>query len=302
MTIAEIIDVHTHTFRTPEAGIEFQRIEQPERSGVIEELLALMQQANVSKTVMLMYTRSQPMYEARVKDLPLDEPGRSRADAQLRAEIVERIIEHNQWGCQVTAEYPNLIPFLGLDPVLMSGEQMLSEMDDKLRKGARGVKIVPNTLRIYGNDRRLWPVYEECAKRHLPLLSQSGGQAQPGAPDPWSRPWYFAEVAREFPNMKIILAHMGRGFEEDVADLTSEYPNVFTDLSSRLHTVGRPGGWTKEEAVAWIRRMGVDRVMFGTNYPWSNPVEYVAVLDSLDLTEKEKALICANNAKRVIGL
>ena len=278
MAIEEIIDVHTHTFKTAEMGLRWQRAlgnANPPRAGTIEELLEIMRKANIVKTVMLMYTPSQFMYEARANSLPTAEPERSKADAELKAQIIGRVIENNQWGTEVTKNYPNVLSFLGVDPVFMSREELVKEIADKVGKGAKGVKIVPINLHMYGNDPRLWPVYEECHRRRLPLLSQAGrGPAREGgAQDPWGRPKYFEEPARTFPGMKIILAHLGSGFEDEVVALTNKYPNVYADLSSRLHLIGKPGEWTKEEAVRWIRRIGTDRVMFGTNFPMNNPAE-----------------------------
>ncbi|MBI2165686.1 MAG: amidohydrolase [Chloroflexi bacterium] len=304
MATQGIIEVHTHTFRTADMGLRWQRAlgnASPPRAGTVEELLKIMGQANIVQAVMLMYTPTQFMYEARVKDIPAKEPERSKADAALKAQVIARMVENNEWACQVTRQHPNLVSFLGVDPVFMTREEMAKEIDDKVKKGAKGVKIVPINLRMYGSDPRLWPVYEECHRRRLPLLSQAGGSPE-GGHDPWGRPKYFEEAARAFPNMRIILAHLGAGYEAEVAALTSKYPNVFADLSGRLHLIGSPGEWTREEAAQWIRRIGADRVMFGTNFPMNDPAQYARVLDALPLTEEEKARIGAGNARRVIGL
>jgi predicted TIM-barrel fold metal-dependent hydrolase len=126
-----------------------------------------------------------------------------------------------------------------------------------------------------------------------------GPPPSPGA-DHWGRPRYFDEVLSAFPDLTLILAHMGLGYEEDVVRLTERHANVHTDTSLRLSRLGRAGNPTPAELVALIRRIGVDRTLFGTNYPFVDPRAYRERLQALPLSERERELIAYRNFMAVL--
>jgi uncharacterized protein len=111
----------------------------------------------------------------------------------------------------------------------------------------------------------------------------------------------FEAVARSYPRLKLVLAHLGMGAEQDTARLTNKYANVFTDTSLRLHEVGQPGGWSLKETAETFRRIGVDRVLFASNYPFVSQADYVAVMENLPLSDDERQRIGAQNFDRVYG-
>jgi predicted TIM-barrel fold metal-dependent hydrolase len=81
--------------------------------------------------------------------------------------------------------------------------------------------------------------------------------------------------------------------------LTGKYDNVFGDTSSWLGTVGKPGGRTLDEAADLFRRIGTDRVLFGSNYPITDIAEFVTILRDLPLTPAEKRQVFFENAMRL---
>jgi predicted TIM-barrel fold metal-dependent hydrolase len=89
------------------------------------------------------------------------------------------------------------------------------------------------------------------------------------------------------------------GAEQDTIRLANKYPNVFTDTSLRLHEVGKPGGWSLKETAEMFRRIGVDRVLFASNYPFVNQSDYVEVMEKLPLTDDERRQIGFMNFDRV---
>ncbi len=306
MPDVEVIDFHTHTFPTPERGIGWQRSighRDTVRNGTLEELLPIMQKAGISHSVMLSYTPTRYMYDARVarEPLPSDEPAHSQADSALKAEMVKRAIDNNEWQLQQTKLHDELISFAGIEPVYSDAATMVAEIDDKVSRGARGVKIVPTALQIYGNDRRLWPAYERISQLGVPMLSQMGGRANPDGSDAWGRPGPFGEALAEFPNLTIVAAHLGQGYEDDIVDLCKRFPNFYADLSMRLHNLS-DHGLTPATLVDFIRRCGAEHIIFGTNYPMCDPVQFVEVLETLPLTGEELGLIASGNAKRILKM
>jgi predicted TIM-barrel fold metal-dependent hydrolase len=306
----EIIDVHTHTFASAERGISFQRGISPnraiERAGTTDELLDCMRKGGISRSVMLMYTPTRFMYEAQIKKLgPLPkEPGKREAlEQEIKDIMTERMIKNNEWACEEIKKKPQLMAFAGIDPVYMSEDTIVREIKDKVSKGCKGVKIVPLALQIYGNDKRIWPVYDTASKLGVPILSQAGGgPGETGAKDAWGRPKYFGEALQDFPNLKLILAHLGHAYNDDMVDLCARYPNLYTDISGQLTNLDQPGSRQSDELVDFIHKCGVDRIMWGTNFPMNNPVLYSELTNQLPLTFDEKAQIGSKNAKRVIGI
>ncbi|MGH8058667.1 MAG: amidohydrolase family protein, partial [Candidatus Entotheonellia bacterium] len=169
---------------------------------------------------------------------------------------------------------------------------------------ARGIALFPSLHGFYGNDRRVWPVYEMAQSFGLPILAQTGdaGEAPPTGRGHWGRPRYFADVAGAFPKLILILAHLGQGYESEIAVLTRRHPNVYTDTSMRLSRLGDPGKWTPAEAVTWLRLIGVDRILFGTKWPFFDPRQEIATIRDLPLTAEEKRKILGENARRALRL
>ena len=200
---------------------------------------------------------------------------------------------------------------------------MLAEIRDKTGRGALGVKIVPFDMEIRGDDRRLFPAYEYCQANNIPILSESAGRA-----GVTSRPGYFADALRQFPRLKLIFAHFGhspefgQGSDAEVVELAGRYENVCADVSLRLPEVAS-GHVTPEAMVAHLRKIGMDRVMYGSNFvfvemidqmrnpAWQRPAAGPAmaqtqaslqVLKTLPLTDGEREQLASKNFKRVTGL
>jgi predicted TIM-barrel fold metal-dependent hydrolase len=151
-------------------------------------------------------------------------------------------------------------------------------------------------MNAYPYDERMAVVWREADRRGLTVTAMCAG---PG-PEAYSHPANFEAVARDYPKCKVVLAHMGLGGgEEVVAKLTATYPNVFGDTSSWLGRVGQPGERTAAETVDLFRRIGTDRIIYGSNYPLSDASQYVEILTSLPLTERERHQVFHENAERV---
>jgi predicted TIM-barrel fold metal-dependent hydrolase len=234
--------------------------------------------------------------------LPDNTKEREAKEQELKATMAGRAIENNEWSVQQTRAHPELVSFCGIDPVYMSAGEMLAEIDDKLAKGARGVKIVPIALEIYGNDKRLWPVYEHTSRLGVPMLAQAGGRRGPDGKDAWGAPQYFAEALSDFPDLTLIMAHMAHGYEEELVDMCRRFPNFYADLSMRLQVLNQPGEQTTDDLVQLVRDCGPEHVIHGSNFPICDPVLFADVQRKLGFTNDEEEQICSGNAKRILRL
>jgi len=292
--MTRVLDCHVHVFPTAEDGIFWQEAVglTAVRSGLLADFIAYMDESGLSGAVALLFHRSAQTLKVLVRD------GTPVADA--RAEVGRRIRSYNRWGCELAEKDPRFVPFIGVDPSMMSGDEIRSEIEKRATNGARGVKIIPPAIGLPVDTEAYDPIYEACCRLRLPLLSQSGAGATSDAPA-HGRPGLFADVLRRHGGLKLILAHMARGFEQELRELLEAHPTVVTDTSSRLEHLGESGQWTHAQMRDFIRELGADRVLYGTNSPLADPVRSLAVLESLDLSARELEMITNENLDRVLA-
>jgi len=296
-----VIDAHIHTYPRPEIGLQaMQGAGQSGCTGTIEEIISVLQKNRIVKAVMVNVTPVVDMLDAAVAKLPKDIPGTelARQVDRIKGEMIARMIRRNAWTCAVAREHPELVPFFSVDP-LMDGEAMIREIDERVQDGGRGLKLHPSNCRFFPNDRRLWPAYRRCEEIGLPVINHAGifgGDIQ------YAEPKHFAEVLAAFPQLTMVLAHMGRPYWEQVFDLVEQYPNVCLDTSTAICGSPSYAAPPADEAVKLIRRIGVDRVMFGTDWPWFDPGRDLEFLRTLDLSEGERRAILGENAVRILKL
>jgi predicted TIM-barrel fold metal-dependent hydrolase len=303
-----IIDTHAHVYRTAEIGRQaMENFAHPQRwGGLIDELRAIMRETGIWRTVIATVTPTQAMREKALSQLPpdLSREARERAEAEVYDRLLQRMDHNNLWGCEVGRTYPELLPFINLDPVLMDAVTIRQKVREAVVNGARGIVLLPGLHGFYGNDRRVWPIYEMAQSFQLPILTQTGdaGALPPGGRGHWGRPRYFGDVAVSFPKLRLILGHLGKGYESEIAVLTRRYPNVYTETSMRLSGLDEAGKWTPAEAVTWFRLIGIDRILLGTKWPLFDSQQDIGTVHKLPLTPEEKRKILGENAKRVLQL
>ena len=326
--MTDVIDAHTHVLRSPEHGRELWSYFlgrtpagghpiDPPAFHTADEAEQLMDATGVVHMNILMFTWSGRYWRDGAYTLPDDETRRAIAAEELRRRIVARIHDNNEWALDLVATRSRFSVFVGIDPVLMTEDEMLAELDGARRRGALGVKIVPFDFRVPGDDRRLWPLYQWCAEQRVPLLSQASGHVP-------CRPASFAEALRVFPDLRLVFSHLGhdsvfgKGADAEVVELAREFAGVHTDLSLRLPEMLQ-GACTPDEFVEHVRRIGVDRVLYGTNYGFVDTTNSdkdhkstdgpqttwarrnLEAFGALPFTESERALVASENFRRVTG-
>ncbi len=303
-----IVDTHAHVYRTAEIGRQaMEHFDSPPRwGGVIDELRAMMRETGIWRTVIATVTPTQAMREKALAQLSADlsREAREKVEADVRERVLQLMDHNNGWGCEIGRTYREFLPFINLDPILMDAVTIRQKIREAVGKGARGIVLLPGLHGFYGNDRRAWPIYEMAQSFQLPILTQTGdaGQLPPGGRGHWGRPRYFGDVAVSFPKLRLILGHLGKGYESEIAVLTRRYPNVYTETSMRLSGLDEAGKWTLAEAVTWFRLIGIDRILLGTKWPLFDSHQDIETVRKLPLTPEEKRKVLGENAKRVLQL
>lgn len=164
---------------------------------------------------------------------------------------------------------------------------------------------------LYANDPALWPIWETTIELDIPVLCHFGASHRhpiTGEPNPRENPEYYAEVLDRFPKLKMIMLHMGvtaayewpelyQSSREAGLAFAKSHPNIICDISGNL-AYGMP----IKDLVESIREVGAERVIWGSDFMWVNPLKELELLLESDLTEKEKRLVLGENAIRFFNL
>lgn len=295
-----MIDVHTHLFPTAEAGRTWLELAgfEADRPGTVEDVGPRLEAAGIERAVVLMFPRS--LLELRA--LRRDDP--ATPEAAHRARVADRLRAMNRWASDLARRDRRFLAFIGVDPTVLAADEIRAEVEAGVAAGATGVKLIPGAMRRYPDDPELEPVYAACVAADLPLLSQSGTGGLPpyGPRGPFGRPAGFGPVLTAHPTLRLILAHLGRGADEELVELFAAHPGVVGDTSLRLGSPHDDEPWDPAALRDLIRRLGPERVLFGTNYPIVDPVQYRERFDELGLSLAERDLVGAENARRVLRL
>lgn len=195
-----------------------------------------------------------------------------------------------------------LIPFASIDPAKgRAGARAFRTLVEE--RGMRGIKFHPSLQGFAPNDRSAYPLFEVAAELGVPALFHTGqtgiGAGMPGGGGirlSLSNPMLLDDVAVEFPELTIILAHPSFPWQDEALAVATHKPNVFIDLS----------GWSPKyfppQLVRYANTLLQDKVLFGTDYPVINPDRWLADFAALDLKEHVRPKILKANAIRVLGL
>ncbi len=199
----------------------------------------------------------------------------------------------NEWVANLAKNHSDLfIPFFAVDP--NKGKLASREIQDAVSKfGIRGLKIHPYVAEMYPNDKRAYPVYEEAQKLGIPILFHSG-PGPVGTAIKWAHPDYFDDVALDFPDLKIILAHFSGPWHMDAHALAWRHKNLYVDISFYPFSFLKSLPWRLfEETIS-------DKILFGTDYPFNNYKQRLNEVDQLPISAETKAKILEENARKAI--
>ncbi len=163
----------------------------------------------------------------------------------------------------VAAHPDDLLGFLSVDPTQEGWQRELEEGHRGL--GLRGIKLLPMYAGFRPDDALLDPLWQYAGRHRLPVLLHTGTTFVAQAPLEYTLPRHLDRVAIRFPEVKIILAHLGHPYEGECVVVIRKHANVYADLSA-LHY--RP--FQLYHSLMLVQEYGVwDRVLFGTDYPFT---------------------------------
>jgi predicted TIM-barrel fold metal-dependent hydrolase len=215
----------------------------------------------------------------------------------------EEPVPTNEEVAELAAEHSDvIIPFGSIDPArgaagVRAARKLVTEY------GVKGFKFHPNTQAFFPNDRSAYPLYEVIAEHNLVALFHTGqtgvgaGQrAGGGIRLKYSNPMHVDDVAVDFPDMKIILAHPSFPWQDEALSVATHKPQVYIDLS----------GWSPKyfppQLVQYANSLLKNKVLFGSDFPVITPERWMKDFDSISIKDEVRPKIMKENAARLFGL
>jgi uncharacterized protein len=195
-----------------------------------------------------------------------------------------------------------LIPFASIDPA--KGKAGAREARRLVRDfGVRGFKFHPTMQGFYPNDRSAYVLYEAIAEEGAIALFHTGqtgvGSGMRGGMGmrlKYSNPMYIDDVAVDFPDMPIIMAHPAFPWQEEALAVCQHKPNVYIDLS----------GWSPkyfpEILVKYANSLLKTKMLFGSDWPAITPDRWMADFEKSAFRDEVRPLILKDNARRLLNL
>jgi predicted TIM-barrel fold metal-dependent hydrolase len=193
-----------------------------------------------------------------------------------------------------------LIPFVMVDP--WRDDAGAAEAKRLIDAGARGFKFHPPSQGVYANDQRMYPLYEVIAAAKLPALFHTGqtavGQgagAGGGIRLKYGNPIYLDDVAVDFPDMPIIMAHPSFPWQEEALAIALHKAQVYIDLS----------GWSPKYfppiLVQYANTLLKNKMLFGSDHPMITTDRWMADFANAGFREEVQPLILKENAAKLFG-
>jgi predicted TIM-barrel fold metal-dependent hydrolase len=176
----------------------------------------------------------------------------------------------------VAAHPDRLIGFLSVDPTQPGWEEELRFGHQEL--GLRGIKLLSMYAGFRPDEPRLDPLWSYAQQHRLPVLLHTGTTFIAQAPLECTLPRHLDPVAARWPEVRIIMAHLGHPYEGECVVTARKHPHLFADISA-LHY--RP--FQFYHSLMLVQEYGIwDKVLFGTDYPFTNVDATLAGLRSLN--------------------
>lgn len=170
------------------------------------------------------------------------------------------------------------------------GDKAVQEVFESIKNwGFKGVKLHPLLHSFTANDESVHPIAQAAQELDVPLFIHSGHP-------PYSLPWSIAQLAEDFPKVKIVMVHMGHGhgvYIQSAIDMALKYPNLY------LETSGMPMHTKIKEA---YEKVGSDRVMFGTDAPFHHPSVEIQRAKVSGLSNTQLEDLFYNNIKNLLKI
>jgi len=208
----------------------------------------------------------------------------------------------NEFVAQIADKFPDrILGFASVDPRKKSAVKDLGRAVRDLK--LQGLKLHPQAQAFEPNDHAYYALYAKCAELRIPVTFHTGstywgaGLAGGGGLKlRFSNPMLLDDVAADFPELNIIMAHPGWPWQDEQLAVAMHKENAFIDLS----------GWSPKYfhplLVTYMTKMIPDKFLFGTDYPMLSPGRWLNDFEALRMSEDVRRMVLGENARRLLRL
>jgi hypothetical protein len=195
-----------------------------------------------------------------------------------------------------------MVAFASIDPY--KGKMGAREARRLIEEGGvKGFKFHPTLQGFFPNDRMAYRLYEVIAEHQLPAIFHSGhsgiGTGMRGGGGlrlKYSNPMHLDDVAVDFPDMTIIIAHPSWPWQDEALSVCLHKPNVYIDLS----------GWSPKffppQLVQYANTQLKTKMLFGSDFPLIHPDRWIRDFKEANFKPEVHQLILKDNAIRALKL
>jgi uncharacterized protein len=195
-----------------------------------------------------------------------------------------------------------VMAFASVDP--MRGPEAVKEARRLIASGGiRGFKLHPPLQQFHANDKAAYPFYEVVAEAKLPVIFHTGhsgiGTGMPGGGGvrlKYGNPMDIDDVAVDFPDMPIIMAHPSFPWQDEAISVCLHKPQVYIDLS----------GWSPKYfspiLIQYANTLLKKKMLFGSDYPLITPDRWMTDFAAIAIRDEVRPLILKENAARLFSL
>lgn len=193
--------------------------------------------------------------------------------------------------------YPDrFVGFWGIDPhKKMAAVREIEHAVHNL--GMKGIAIDPYLAHIPASEARFYPLYSKCCELNIPVFITMAPPPQvPGAVLEYADPRDVDKVARDFPELTIIMSHGGYPFVNEAIYTCLRNANVYMDISEyeRAPMV--------DVYVQAMNELITDKVLFASAHPFVELADALEAYEKFNLTKEARSKVMYENARRVLGL
>ena len=193
----------------------------------------------------------------------------------FESQLVEASIPKEKVAEYVAAYPQKLMGFAGIDP---TAGKPTEQLEEALALGLVGVTVSPVAQGFHPADTRAMALFEACADKGVPVFVETGVAMAREAPLEFGQPHLLDEVARTFPELRMVLSALGHPWIEQGLALVGKHPTMFGEFSDLIL---RP--WQLYNALALAHQQGVmSQLLFGSGFPFCKPERAIVTVYSVN--------------------
>ncbi len=192
--------------------------------------------------------------------------GRTLITGFDEASTAGRTFVPNEIVAAITARHPDrFLPFAGAD--IMRGRDALRDFEHWVRvRGFHGLSLRPFMIGLPADDRHYYPFYAKCVELGVPLSIHTSANWTTGAINDLGHPRHLDPVARDFPELRIIMSHAGYPWVLEAVLLAWKYEHVYLELAAHRPRYLAESGTGWEPLLRFGQSTIADKVLFGTGW------------------------------------